>query len=55
VENGIVISGVVSDTFDEMFCLKNQNFSRWYPYDYEKAGPFGKMHEYYEENIEFYK
>ena len=56
MDNGNVFSGVVSDTFEDMFCFKTaQNISRWILYDHENAGPFGKMQEYYEENIDFYK
>lgn len=54
-ENGNLISGTVVDTFEDMFCVKHGNLSRWFTYDYEKAGPYGKMKDYYEEIVEFYK
>ena len=55
MDNGNVVSGTVSDTFDDMICLKIQNLTRWIPYDYERIGPYGKMHEYYEDSLDFYK
>lgn len=49
------MSGTVVDTFDDMFCVKQNNVTRWLPYDHEKAGPYGKLHDYYDEIIDFYR
>ena len=54
LENG-VMSGTVFDTLEDMFCVKDKNVTRWLPYDFEKAGPYGKLHDYYDEIIDFYR
>jgi len=55
MDNGTLMSGAVIDTFEDMFCVKQGNISRWLPYDYERAGPYGKMHDCYEDFVDFYK